>query len=267
MVVEVVAGLVTNSLTLLADAAHMFLDATALGLSWYSLVISDRKQDYRLSYGYHRYQVIVAFINGIMLFGLIGWIYFEAFERILAPKEMLALPALATACLGLLINIIVYRMLHVSSNSMVVRSAALHVLSDILGSVSAIAAALIVYLTGWMYADILLALVVTLILGRGAWKIVRDALHILLEGVPHQINTSKITRAVQEKVADVDNVHHLHAWGLTPEKPLLTMHAQIAENGNLERAVRQIKDLLKTEFDISHSTIQVEYGRCPDEQT
>ena len=170
MFVEIVGGLVANSLTLLADAGHMFLDASALAFSWYAVRLSRRLEDERLSYGYHRWEVLAAFVNGLTLMALVGWILYEAWERLNAPQQMLPIPALVVASAGLIVNIIAYRWLHGHQDSAAVRSAALHVLGDLLGSVAAIAAALTVWITGWPYADPLLAVVIAAILGRGAWR-------------------------------------------------------------------------------------------------
>tara|TARA_A100001037_G_C14954537_1_gene546602 strand:- start:152 stop:883 length:732 start_codon:yes stop_codon:yes gene_type:complete len=243
----------------------MFLDATALGLSWWSLILSHRTQHGRLSYGYHRYQVLASFLNGLMLIGLILWILVEAYSRLNDPETMLPLPALIVASVGLFVNLTVYRILHNKNQMMVVRSAQLHVLSDILGSISAILSALIVFLSGWYYADVLFALIITIILGRGAWSILKDATHILLEGVPNEVDLPEISRTLVKNVAEVQEIHHIHAWGLTAEMPLLTLHANIMSEGDLENTVKKMKLILKDNFNIDHSTIQVEYGKCPDE--
>jgi cobalt-zinc-cadmium efflux system protein len=265
MVVEAVGGLLTNSLTLLADAGHMFLDASALGFSWYALRLSLRGHDHNLSYGYHRYQVLATFINGLTLFGLILWIVYEAFHRLQTPQEMLPLPALAIAFVGLVVNLVAFRWLHQGHDNATVRSATWHVVGDILGSVAAITAALIVWLTGWLYADPLLALVIVVILGRGAWRLVRDSTHILLEGVPEHLDLQEIRDALATRVAGVRDVHHLHAWALTAEKPLLTLHATVDEDAEIGTIVARIKSVLAEDFGIDHSTIQVEHGPCPDD--
>jgi cobalt-zinc-cadmium efflux system protein len=265
MVVEVVGGLLANSLTLLADAGHMFLDASALGFSWYALHLSRRGNDHILSYGYHRYQVLATFINGLLLFGLIAWILLEAWERLQQPQVMLPVPALAVATVGLIVNIVAFRWLHRGHDNAAVRSAALHVLGDLLGSVAAIASALIVYFTGWLYADPLLALVVVAILIRGAWRLVRDSTHILLEGVPVDLNLAEIRDSLTSRVPGVQEVHHLHAWALTAEKPLLTLHATVDEGIDISAVIARMKSVLLEDFGIDHSTIQVEHGPCPDD--
>jgi cobalt-zinc-cadmium efflux system protein len=265
MLVEVAGGLLANSLTLLADAAHMFLDASALGFAWYALHLSRRGNSHNLSYGYHRYQVLATFINGLLLLGLIVWILLEAWERLQRPQTMLPLPALAVATVGLVVNIVAYRWLHHGHDNAAVRSAALHVLGDLLGSVAAIASALTVYFTGWLYADPLLALVVVAILLRGAWRLVSDSTHILLEGVPAHLDLAEIRDTLTERVAGVSEVHHLHAWALTAEKPLLTLHATVDEDADIRSVTAKIKAVLHDEFGIDHSTIQVELGPCPDD--
>jgi cobalt-zinc-cadmium efflux system protein len=265
MVVEIAGGLLANSLTLLADAGHMFLDASALGFSWYALHLSRRGHDHNLSYGYHRYQVLATFINGLTLFALIVWILAEAWERLQAPQHMLALPALAVATVGLAVNIVAFRWLHGGHDNATVRSAALHVIGDMLGSAAAIIAALTVYITGWLYADPLLAMVIVAILGRGAWRLVHDSSHILLEGVPQNVDLHQISETLSARVPGVLEVHHLHAWALTAERPLLTLHARVEEGIDLGGVVTRIKTVLMEDFGIDHSTIQVEHGPCPDD--
>jgi len=265
MVVEVAVGLLANSLTLLADAGHMFLDASALGFSWYAVRLSARASDERLTYGYHRFQVLAAFVNGLLLVGLSVAIVLEAIERFGAPMPMIAGPALAVACVGLIVNLVAYRLLHGDGHDDInVRSAALHVLGDILGSVAAIAAAATVLLTGWLYADPILACVVVAILLRGAIRILRESAHILLEGVPKHLDLDVIRGRLNERLAGAGEVHHLHAWGLTPEHPLITLHARVLDGSDGHALVERIKAVLHGEFGLDHSTVQIERGPCPD---
>jgi len=266
MLVEVAGGLYANSLTLLADAGHMFLDATALGLSWVALRLSQRSGDAKLSYGYHRWQVLAAFVNGLMLLAMVAFIVLEAWERLQAPQTMLPLPALAVAVIGLLVNALAFRWLHGGEANAAVASAAWHVLGDILGSVAAITAALAVWLGGWSWADPLLAAVVAMILLHGAWRVLRDSGHILLEGVPSHLDLDDIARTLTARVTGVYDVHHLHAWALTAEKPLLTLHATVRDRADISQVVTDIKTVLLDEYGIDHSTVQVEQGEdCPDD--
>ena len=265
-VVEAVGGWMANSLALLADAGHMFLDASALGLSWYAMRLSRRDHDHSLSYGYHRFQVLAAFVNALTLLVVCAWISFEALTRLQEPEPILPGPALIIAAIGLIVNLIAFRLLHQGrGRSLNIRSAYLHVLGDILGSVAAIAAMLIVLLTGWLPADPLLSMVVVAILLRGAWRLLRDSGHILLEGVPGHLDLNEIKQALTRGVAEVLDVHHVHAWALTSERPLVTLHAAIAEGSDTQRVVAAVKAVLLEEFGVDHSTVQVELGPCPDD--
>ncbi len=266
MLVELAVGLWANALVLVADAGHMFLDATALALAWWAAHLSKRGFDQQLSYGYHRFQVLAAFVNGLTLVGLIIWITVEAVQRLISPESMNPWPTLIVASLGFIVNLVAFRLLHDTSGNTNIRSAALHVLGDLLGSVAAMIAAAVVMIWGWLYADPVLTLAVVVILGRGASGVLRESAHILLEGVPAGVNLAQIKTTLTEEIKDVDGVHHVHAWGLTAEKPLLTLHALIPENAEVQQVVADIKRLLKERFDIEHSTIQVELGPCPDDQ-
>ena len=266
MLVELGVGLWANALVLIADAGHMFLDTTALGLAWWAAQLSKREEDQQLSYGYHRFQVLAAFVNGLTLVALIGWISVEAVLRLFNPETMDPEPTLVVATLGFIVNLIAFRMLHNTSGNTNVRSAALHVLGDLLGSVAAIVAATTVMLFGWLYADPVLTLCIVVILGRGAYRVLKESGHILLEGVPAGVDLGTIKQTLTDEIDAVDGVHHVHAWGLTAEKPLLTLHALIPENAPVQRVVSDIKRVLKERFDIDHSTIQVELGPCPDDE-
>ena len=265
-VVEAAGGWMANSLALLADAGHMFLDASALGLSWYAMRLSRRDHDHSLSYGYHRFQVLAAFVNALTLLVVCAWISFEALTRLQEPEPILPGPALIIAAIGLIVNLIAFRLLHQGrGRSLNIRSAYLHVLGDILGSVAAIAAMVIVLLTGWLPADPLLSMVVVAILVRGAWRLLRDSGHILLEGVPGHLDLNEIKQALTHGVAEVLDVHHVHAWALTSERPLITLHAAIIEGSDTQRVVAAVKAVLLEEFGVDHSTVQVELGPCPDD--
>ncbi len=265
MLVELIAGVMTNALVLIADAGHMFLDATALGLSWWAARISAKGYDHKLSYGYHRFQVLAAFINGLTLVALVVWIAFEALTRVANPEPILPLPALAVAAVGFIVNLVAFRWLHGTSGNANVRAAMLHVLGDLLGSAAAIAAAILVYFFGWLYADPVLALLIVAILGQGAYRVLKESTHILLEGVPHDVDLMEIKQALCKSIPQVVEVHHVHAWALTAEKPLLTLHALVTEKTQVQAVVAEIKAVLDRDFGINHSTIQVETGPCPDD--
>ena len=244
----------------------MFLDATALGLSWWAARISERGFDHKLSYGYHRFQVLAAFTNGLTLVALVVWIAFEALTRIGTPEPILPIPALSIAAVGFIINLVAFRWLHGTSGNANIRSATLHVLGDILGSVAAILAATLVYFFGWLYADPVLAILIVLILAKGAYQVLKESTHILLEGVPHDVNLVEIKEVLCTSIPQVMEIHHVHAWALTAEKPLLTLHALVPEQTEVQPVVAEIKFVLNDIFGIDHSTVQVETGPCPDDK-
>ena len=261
--VEVAGAWIGNSLTLAADAGHMFLDAAALGMSWYAMRLSERQQTERLTYGYHRFQVLAAFLNAVALLALCAWILIEAAGRLRSPQAMLPLPVLGVAVVGLFVNLVAFSMLHGSAN-LNVRSAALHVLGDLLGSVAAIVAALAALWFDWRLADPILALLVVAILAHGALRVLKASASTLLEAAPAGIDIDAVRATLTAQVAGVLEVHHLHAWELTPERPLLTLHATVAEAVDAESVVGRIKAVLQETFGIEHSTVQVERGDCPD---
>ena len=265
MGLEAVVGWMANSLTLVADAGHMFLDASSLGLAWYAVHLSRRDTDANLSYGYHRFQVLAAFVNGLSLLALCTWIVIQAVVRLGSPQPMIAGPALVVAIGGLIVNLVALRLLRdTAASSLNMRAAVLHVFGDLLGSVAAIAAAATALFLGWPYADPILAFVVVAILLRGAISVIIEAGHILLEGVPHHLDLEQIKRRLTESVSSVVEIHHVHAWALTTERPLLTLHATVTEGTDAHMTVGRIKDVLLKDFGIDHSTIQVEQGPCPD---
>ena len=261
--VEVGGAWLGNSLTLAADAGHMFLDASALGLAWWASRLSRRGHDDRLTYGYHRFQVLAAFVNGLALLALCAWILVEAASRLRVPEEIAPLPVLLVAAVGLGVNLIAYRMLH-GTDDLNVRSAALHVLGDILGSIAAIASALAVIWFGWRYADPILAVVVVAILVHGAYRVLRESATILLEATPKGIDLEAVRTALTQ-VTGVMEIHHVHAWALTGEKPMVTLHARVTDGTDEESAMGRIKEVLLESFGIDHSTIQVERSGCPDD--
>lgn len=262
MLVEVAGAWLSNSLTLAADAGHMFLDASALGLAWCAMRLSRRAHDDQLTYGYHRFQVLAAFVNALALLALCVWILIEATGRLRSPEAIVPVPVLIIATVGLVVNLVAYRMLH-DTDSLNVRGAALHVLGDILGSVAAIASALAVMWFGWRHADPILAVAVVAILVRGAWRVLRESSRILLEAAPRGVDLDAV-RSTLTQIAGVLEIHHVHAWALTGEKPLVTLHARVSDATDEQSAMSRIKAVLLDTYGIDHSTVQVERSDCPD---
>jgi cobalt-zinc-cadmium efflux system protein len=214
--VELVGGIVSGSLALLADAGHMISDAAALGFSWWALRIGRRAASDEFSYGYRRYEILAAFINGLALFAIAAWILIEAVRRFADPVPVLGGTMLAVAIGGLAANISAFFILNGGSReNLNMRSALLHVLGDLLGSGAAIVAATVIMLTGWTPIDPLLSVFVALIILRSAWRVVRDSGRILLEGVPDGLSIALIKADLENNVPGVRNAHHIHAWSIT----------------------------------------------------
>jgi cobalt-zinc-cadmium efflux system protein len=266
MVVEVVGGIFTGSLALLADAGHMLTDTAALALAWMAFRIGRRSPDPRRSYGYHRFQVLAAFVNGVTLIAIVGWILIEAVRRLVAPTEILGGMMLAVATAGLVVNIVAFVILHGGNReNLNIHGAALHVLGDLLGSVAAIVAAVIILWSGWTPIDPLLSLLVAALIARSAWMLVEKSAHILLEGTPDWLDVAKLRVELTEAVPDVEDIHHVHAWSLTVERPLVTLHAKVRFGADYGKTLDAITGFLEAAYGISHATVQLEPGRCPDE--
>ncbi len=266
MVVEVIGGILSQSLALLADAGHMLTDTMALALAAVAFQVSKRPADGRLTYGYQRFQILAAFVNGLSLLAIVGWILFEAFSRFLSPRDVLGETMLVVAAAGLVVNVIAFVVLHGGDQeNMNIRGAALHVAGDLLGSIAAIVAAVVILYTGWMAIDPILSVAVAALILKSAWTLVKRSAHVLLEGAPEWLDVEAMQDSLVAKIAAVDSIHHVHVWGMTPQDLMLTMHARIhGEPDNPTDVIRQIKAVLQEEYGIGHSTIEIETDDCAD---
>lgn len=266
MVAEVAGGIISGSLALLADAGHMLTDTMALALAAVAFRISSRPADDRLSYGYSRFQILAAFVNGLSLLLIVVWILYEAFQRLIDPAPVLAATMLVVAVVGLLVNVACFSILHGGDQkNLNIRGAVLHVIGDLLGSVAAIIAALVIMATGWMPIDPLLSVLVALLILTSAWRLVRRSAQILLEAVPDGLDIEEIRRRVLETLPAACDVHHMHVWALTPDQLMLTMHVALASaDEDAIAIIKNIKALLRREFAIQHSTIEIETDTCAD---
>ncbi len=265
MVAEVIGGFISGSLALLADAGHMLTDSSALFMAWAAARITHRPADDERSYGYHRVQILAAFINGLAFFVIFVWIVVEAVQRVLHPVHVHADTMLVVAALGLVVNLVTFFVLHGGDQAdLNLKGALVHVIGDLLGSVAAISAAVIILWTGWMPIDPLLSILVALLILRSAWFVTKRSAHILLEGTPEEINVTELRETVKSQIPDVLDVHHVHVWSLTTDRPLLTAHVQVRSGAEYDEVMQQIKTVLNERFGISHSTLQIEYERCAD---
>ena len=267
MFIEAAGGLIAGSLALLADAGHMVSDAAALGMSWVALRIGKRPADAVRSYGYQRLEVLVAFVNGCTLFVIAGWIVFEAVSRFAAPVPVLGGTMLAVAVAGLLANIAAFFVLNGGNRrNLNMRSAWLHVLGDLLGFVVAIVAAIVILWTGWSPIDPILSILVAVLILKSAAEIVRSSAHILLEGTPPGLDLDALRTDLAAAVPAVAEVHHVHAWSLTSERSLVTLHVRCTPDADPVSVIPAINDRLRDRFGIVHSTIQIDPEDCQDEQ-
>ncbi len=267
MIVEVIGGVLSGSLALLADAGHMLTDTMALALAAFAFRVSSRPADSKRSYGYQRFQILAAFVNGLSLLLVVGWILFEAVRRLMSPSEVMGPMMLAVATAGLLVNIFAFVVLHGGDkDNLNIRGAALHVAGDLLGSIAAIVAAIVIIFTGWMPIDPLLSMLVALLVLRSAWHLVKRSAHILLEGAPEWLDRDSMQGRLVERVPAINSIHHVHVWGLTQQHLMLTMHVALKSNPpEPTTVVRSIKRVLREEFGINHSTIEIETDDCADD--
>ncbi|MGE6755112.1 cation diffusion facilitator family transporter [Rossellomorea sp. NPDC071047] len=258
MIVEVIGGIVTNSLALLSDAGHMLSDAAAIGLSLAAFYIGEKASDKGKTYGYKRFEILAAFINGITLIFVSLYIFWEAYHRFI-DTPMVSPGMIVIASIGLVVNIIVAWILMRgdTEHNLNVRSAFLHVLGDMLGSVGAIAAGLLIYFFNWNLADPIASVIVAILIVISGWRVTKDSVHILMEGSPANIDTDKVKMGMAE-ITGVIEVHDLHVWCITSEFTALSCHVVVEKEVDRDMILLKVSKFLEEEFDIHHSTIQVE---------
>ena len=266
MIVEVIGGIISGSLALLADAGHMLTDTLALALAAVAFHVCKRPADRKLTFGYQRLQILAAFVNGLSLLLIVGWILFEAVQRILSPQEVMGQTMLLVAAAGLVVNIVAFVILHRGDqDNLNMSAAALHVAGDLLGSVAAIVAALVIIYTGWTTIDPILSVAVAMLILKSAWALVRRSAHVLLEGAPEWLDVRDMQGRIINAVPGVVSIHHVHVWGLTTQDLMLTMHVcLVVDAPNPTEIIRNIKNLLQSDYGIGHCTIEVEVDDCAD---
>ncbi|MFN2383623.1 MAG: cation diffusion facilitator family transporter [Gemmatimonadota bacterium] len=263
MVAELVGGLLTNSLALLADAGHMFSDVAALGLSLFAMWIARRPPTAHRTYGYHRTEILAALINGVTLVAVAIYIFIEAYRRLDAPPEVQGPLMLGVAAGGLVVNLVSLKLLHSGrGESLNVRGAWLHVMGDLLGSVGTITAALMISLTGWNLADPIASVVIGLLILVSSWSLLREATGILMEHAPAGLDMKAVHGAMAQ-VEGVEGVHDLHVWTITSGIVSLSAHVVVPDPRFHQAVLDGIRDVLETEFTITHITLQCEAAPCP----
>ncbi|MGK2935806.1 MAG: cation diffusion facilitator family transporter [Gemmatimonadaceae bacterium] len=257
LIAEVIGGIVSNSIALLADAGHMLTDVAALSLSLFVAWFAHLPRTSHRTYGYLRWEILAALINGVTLLLLSAWIIWESFARFASPEPISGGLMLTVAVLGLLANIAAARVLHPSAESSLnVRGAYLHVLGDMLSSVGTVAAAIIIWATGWLPADPLASLFTTALIIRGAWNLVREAVDVLLESAPANCPPDAV-RAQLEAIPGIESVHDLHIWTVSSGMVAMSAHAVVREPERQQHVLEHIHDAMRL-FGIEHVTVQLE---------
>lgn len=263
LIAEVIAGFLTGSLALISDAAHMFTDAAALAIALVAVRIGKRPADSRRTFGYYRFEILAAAFNAILLFLVAIYILFEAYQRLKSPPEIQSTGMLIVAVMGLVINLVSMRLLSGGKeHSLNVKGAYLEVWSDMLGSIGVIAGALIIRFTGWSWVDSLVAVAIGLWVLPRTWLLLKESLNVLLEGVPEGIGLDQVQQAILA-VPGVQSLHDLHVWTISSGKVSLTVHVVCdAEETTNDRLLASIRLMLAKQFDIHHSTVQLEHEPC-----
>jgi len=265
MIVEVIGGWWSGSLALVADAGHMLVDTAALMLALFAVRVARRPADARRTYGYGRMEVLAGFVNALSQFVLVGFIVYEAIERFFKPVEILSGIMFGVAVVGLLVNVIVLRSLHGHAHDDVnIGAASLHVLGDLLGSVGAVAAALLVRWLDWNWADPALSLLVSLLILNSAWHLLRRSTHILLEGAPEGMDPHEVETVLRDADTSIRDVHHVHVWQLASGSHMATLHLELHDRDDDARALASVNRILLERFGIQHATVQIDPGHCPD---
>lgn len=263
---EAIAGFLTNSLALLSDAGHMLSDIGALGLSLFAFRVAKRPATHHSTYGYHRVEILAALFNGLMLWLIVGVIFASAYNRLFNPPPVESAGMIVVAVLGLIVNIAAAAILHSGHHhNLNMRGAFLHVLSDAIGSVGAIAAGAIMLASGWYLADPLISIFIGALILFSSWSLIKDSLSVLMQSVPKGIRLDEVRETI-EAVAGVQKVHDLHVWAVTSDIYTLSAHAVVESGGDFHEVLNGIEDTLKEHFNIEHTTIQLETESREDKE-
>lgn len=267
MVIEAIGGFLTNSLALLADAGHMLSDSISLGVGLLAFILGEKAADYSKTYGYKRFEILAAVFNGVTLVLIAIYIFYEAYQRFTDPPEVASTGMLIIATIGLLINILVAWLLMRGGDTkenLNIRAAFLHVLGDLLGSVGAIIAALMIIFFNWGWADPLASVIVAVLVLISGWRVTKESIHVLMEGTPKNVEIDAVIKTI-ESIPGVNNMHDLHVWSITSGKNALSCHVVV--DGTI--SVQESQEMLKTieqkleDENIGHATIQIESDNHP----
>jgi cobalt-zinc-cadmium efflux system protein len=267
LVIEVIGGLLSGSLALLADAAHMMTDAGALTLSYAAMTLAERRSTKRHTFGLHRAEILAAFINAEILLVVSGFIFYEAWRRFFTPHEIHVGLMLAVAVVGLAANVVSLRLLHgAHRHSLNIRAAYLEVLADFLSSAGVIVAALLIHFTGWNWLDALASAAIGVIIVPRTAYLLRESAHILLEGSPVDVDLQRLRDRILA-IEGVEDVHDLHVWTLTSGLHSASVHIRAAEDSPRGQVLKTVRVCLREEAGVDHATVQVEWGPSAECET
>jgi cobalt-zinc-cadmium efflux system protein len=267
LIAEVIGGLLTHSLALLADAGHMLTDVAGLGMALLAIQFAERPATPQRTYGFYRVEILAALINAVVLIGISFYILWEAYQRFRNPPEIQSLPMLAVAAVGLLVNFAgIYLLRAASEESLNMKGAYFEVVSDMLTSIGVIVAAVIMLTTGWYYADPLISAGIGLFIFPRTWLLLRDVVGVLLEGTPADVNLTALREAIRA-IAGVADVHDLHVWSLTSGVNAMSVHAVLTDHDLHDEVLAAVQRCVTTDFKISHVTVQVECKGCAAYET
>ncbi|HKP69145.1 MAG TPA: cation diffusion facilitator family transporter [Pyrinomonadaceae bacterium] len=258
MIAEAVGGWLSNSLALIADAGHMLTDVAAMSLTLFAIWFASRPATSKKTYGYYRLEILAAFVNGIALVLLSIWVIIEAFSRWSAPEAIAGTEMTLIAAGGLVVNVIAAFLLHSEhKHDLNMRGAFLHVIGDLLGSVAAIVAGGLILLYGWVWADALSSVLISVIIILGAWRLILDSVNVLLEGTPRHISLSAVETSIIE-TPGVAGVHDLHVWTISSGIDALSAHINHDDSVSHSELLQIVRNKLHDRFGIDHLTIQME---------
>lgn len=262
MIAEFTGGFFSKSLALISDAGHMLSDAVSMGIAIWAIKAGSKSHDLSKTFGYKRTEVIAAFVNGITLVAVSLLILKEGIQRLFEPVLINENQLILIASLGFLVNLIVAFILFKNSKESInVRGAFLHVISDLLGSVGAIGAGLIIKYTGWAYADPLISIIIAILIMFSSYRLLKETYNTLMEGSPEHIDFQEVIDTVKS-INNVQDVHDLHIWSLNESQIILTAHIITEVNSDSRTIISDIKKILHKNFNVNHSTLELETVRC-----
>lgn len=267
LVAEVLGGLLTHSLALLADAGHMLTDVAGLGLALMAIQFAERPATPERTYGFYRVEILAALANSVVLIGISTYILYEAYQRFRNPPEVQSGAMLAVAAVGLIVNLVgIYLLRSASKESLNMKGAYYEAMSDLLTSIGVIVAATVMLTTGWYYADPIISAGIGLFILPRTWLLLKDAVGVLLEGTPSDVNLASLRESIAG-VAGVESVHDLHVWSLTSGVNAMSVHAVLADHAMHDEVLAAVQKRVNQDYKIAHATVQVECKGCAAYET